>query len=502
MAVAAPAQQQSSRLIVASLETLALIGFTVLGAAAVVMLGPNAIIYGVLSLAVAVALLHPRGFALALAAGIIVIEPNAILNPDDVLRPVARAFYFGPPEYIQLMPLTLPPVELLLLVTAGSLAVRARPHVAGAGRLPLLVWAAPLVLLLAIAYGLARGGPYNIVYHEARGLLFGMLAFLVAYRLRDVSPRHLYRMFLVAVAAFASVILIRHVLYFTGDADQVAFEHRVAHEGVIFLGYGFTLGAIALLREKRWSMRLLLVAQVLLVLLAAMVTGRRAATLVLGVGAIILLWLLLPKRTLAVLLFASAATVVLGAYLATHWHQADGTLAQPARAIRSQFDPTPRDLASNQYRQTEDYNKLQTIRTYFPLGIGFGHEFYQFEPLPDQTSFWPMQFYTGENNLLWLWLKTGYAGVSVLLGIWLLALARCLAAVRSVPRDRALPALPLVLAASLVLHLAFAQIDQGLSTTRAAVPLAVVLAIALGVPLTAPEPRGEPGERAVERAET
>ncbi len=167
------------------------------------------------------------------------------------------------------------------------------------------------------------------------------------------------------------------------------------------------------------------------------------------------------------------------AYLAIFWNQEYGALAQPARAIRSQIDPSARDASSDDYRVRERYNVTETLKLNRIFGIGFGRPFAQFQPLPDLTDFWPLQAYTPHQNVLWLWLKMGVVGVAVILGLWLVAFKRCLEAIRSTPKTAPLPATAVILAASLLMYLAYAQIDLALTGTRGIAPLAAAIALCL-----------------------
>jgi O-antigen ligase len=116
------------------------------------------------------------------------------------------------------------------------------------------------------------------------------------------------------------------------------------------------------------------------------------------------------------------------------------------------------------------------------LGVGFGVRFAQFQALPNLESFWPLQFYTPHQNILWLWLKLGLAGIAAFLALIAIALSRCISAVRESPAmdDRA--TVGVIVAATLLMYIAFATVDQALIGTRGALPLAVALAIAFAIP--------------------
>src|SRR5699024_10338733 len=115
-------------------------------------------------------------------------------------------------------------------------------------------------------------------------------------------------------------------------------------------------------------------------------------TLVVLVVGIVLLALLIRRQPLRAGIAGLVAMVLLSAYLGAFWNQQYGALAQPARAIRSQIDPSARDQSSDEYRIIERASIVQTIRSNPLLGVGFGKEFFLVAPLPDMTSYWPLQY--------------------------------------------------------------------------------------------------------------
>jgi len=170
-----------------------------------------------------------------------------------------------------------------------------------------------------------------------------------------------------------------------------------------------------------------------------------------------------------------------GAYLAVYWNQDYGTIAQPARAIRSQFQPSGRDDSSDIYRTIEKYDVEQTIRYNRMFGVGFGRPFIQFQPLPDLTSFWPLQSYTSHQSVLWLWLKMGWLGISVFLGLVVVVLSRCLERMRGLATANADWAVAAVLFSATLAFIVYATVDLGFAGSRAAAPAAVLAALALGL---------------------
>jgi O-antigen ligase len=165
-------------------------------------------------------------------------------------------------------------------------------------------------------------------------------------------------------------------------------------------------------------------------------------------------------------------------YLAAYWNAEYGALAQPARAIRSQIDPSPRDESSDTYRDAERYNLIATIRGNRIFGVGFGNEFGRYVALPDLTGFWPLQFHTPHQNIYWLWLKMGVVGVSVVLAIFMAALARCMRSIFRRPEMDGVWLTAAVVATGLLMFLMFATVDVVFPSPRGMVVLGVLFALA------------------------
>jgi O-antigen ligase len=189
-----------------------------------------------------------------------------------------------------------------------------------------------------------------------------------------------------------------------------------------------------------------------------------------------------PRRPMLVALLSVALLVGGSAYVAAFWNKEYGTTAQPARAIRSQIDPSARDDSSDLYRDIERYNLVQTIRANRVFGIGFGNQFGQYVSLPDLTSVWPLQFYTPHQNILWLWLKLGIAGISVMMAVFIAAMARCLRTIYRHPVLDDTWTTAAVVASGLLMFLMFSTVDVVLPATRGMVIMGVLMALAFGLP--------------------
>ena len=427
--------------------------------------------------------LSPRTFALGLLVLTVAIEPGAI----DVTRPLSVAWYEFPPGIRSMLPLTSSPAELLLIATAGSLALRERPRFDGWASVPRLVYAVPVLIVLGTVYGVAKGGPTNLAYHELRGLISAVFVFFITLRLRDTDPRLMIRLVLGATTALALVVFVR---YFADLRGKLPVEYFYAHEDVLFLTIGAALSGILLLRSRTAAERLLYSNHALLMLAATAVTSRRSGTLALLIMGLVVLAFLFTKRPVLAMGIAVVVAVLGAAYLGTFWDRGYGALAQPARAVRSQVAPNARDDSSDTYREIERRNLTRTIEGAELTGIGFGRPFTEYEELPSLLDRWRMQYHTPHDNILWLWLKMGIVGVAVFLGLWIMALSRCILAFRLAPRAP-MPILPVMLAVILLIYFGYNQVDIGLVSMRPIFPLAAAMALALTLPLPGREPSAQ-----------
>jgi O-Antigen ligase len=455
------------------------------GAASLALLGFWALaipLYGGLALLIAISPTKAALVTLALGIG---IEPGAI----DASHPLSLALYQMPPGFEHFLPITMSPLEVMICLIGVSTILRSDNRVQRPPRLPVVVLVIPCAILLAFAYGTARGGDIQTGYEEARGLLYGAIAFAIARRVWGASPRALLGAVLAGTTTLAVIVLSRYFFITRSGTSGVPIESAYAHEDGIFLAGAFILAATLLLSGPGKRARYLLGAHNILVLAAVFATERRAGELVLLVGVLMLGWFTLRPRPQMALAVGIPLAAAFALYLGAYWNQEYGAFAQPARAIRSQFDPNARDQSSDLYRKIEQFDVEQTIRANPVFGVGFGRPFAQYQPLPPLTDFWSLQLYTPHANVLWLWLKFGLLGFAAILSVWVLAVKRCLSAFRSRPKARELTPLPIVLACMLVMYFSNAEVDLALVGSRSAGLLAVILAMAFSLHVPARESR-------------
>jgi hypothetical protein len=388
------------------------------------------------------------------------------------------------------LPFILTPLEVLLLAAAavaGLTALAAKPRwgrVSPNALVARLRGGWPMVLFtLALLSGLIRGalggGDMYIGLWEVRYLLYIPLCYLVT-RASLRTPDHVAG--LLRVGLFATVLLAlegayrRIALIDTGELGVVA-EFAYEHEDVLFLAAFalFLLAAYVFGAFRRARALGLLAAPLLLYTLLA--TERRAGIIVLFVGILVIALTTLFVRRRAFILSALPIMIVAALYLVLFWN-ASGLLGQPARAIKSLYEPDPRDAASNLYRLLETFNINATIHSDPVLGVGFGRPFIMAVGLPD-LSWWPFWHFETHNNILWVWLKTGVVGYVL---FWVMiggAVSRAAYAAKRL-EDPTLRCAALFCLVAIVGTVVFAWVDLGLVSGRVTLMLGMSLGI-LGV---------------------
>jgi O-antigen ligase len=120
-----------------------------------------------------------------------------------------------------------------------------------------------------------------------------------------------------------------------------------------------------------------------------------------------LVWCVAKERRKSVARFGIAFLVFSAVYLPVAWN-ASGPWALPARAIRSQSDPSARDASSDLYRIAENEN-LKFTRDMQPwVGFGYGKKYIEVHYLWGKTT--DMLLYMPHNSVLWVWMRIGHIG--------------------------------------------------------------------------------------------
>ena len=373
----------------------------------------------------------------------------------------------------------LSPADLLLFLLI-AIAV-ARSGTAKTARLPRSGLSIPLYCLFAavglgILLGNSKGGDLRVAFMEARPYVYLVSTFLLAsVLLRTRSAIRSVIWGLIVGIGFKSA---------QGLATFLAVRHMVprpeavlGHEEALFFAV-FLLLTIALwLFEVRGPMRTTATLLTPVVLMADLANSRRAAWLIFAVGFAALAaisFAALPTRRRFLTRIVIGIALVLAVYLPAYWNHTGG-LAQPARAVRSEIRPSPRDFSSDLYRLQENANLWFNIRAARPLGAGFGRPIDYALPIVDISKTDPFIKYLPHNGVLYILVRMGIPGAIVFWSVLAVAIISAGRLARS--RDREFAALGALVAAAVVGYAFEGAVDQGFFFYRIAFVVGTLLGL-------------------------
>lgn len=275
------------------------------------------------------------------------------------------------------------------------------------------------MVALGTVNGLLTGGDFKITLWEIRPLFYFVALYILAVNTVE-EPAHIRGLLWITVlgTAFRTLDGISRYL-------QIPLSVRpgvptvIEHDDSLFLAIVFGL----LIAATVWRPRLprglypLLVLMIPAVTLMMVLNKRRAVFLCLiEVVAMALPYIWLGLQTPALrrrlVLVLIGLGVLGGIYTAAYWNRS-GSLAEPAQAVKSYFQPNERDAASNAYRDEENINLRATIARSPIIGVGFGKPMDVVVPMANLQDGWALQLYMPHNNMLWLWERMGFIGFAI-----------------------------------------------------------------------------------------
>ena len=204
------------------------------------------------------------------------------------------------------------------------------------------------------------------------------------------------------------------------------------------------------------------------VVLGDLACARRAATAALLIVIPILMlaaYRALPARRRSIAWTTLALAMAFAIYFPIY-KDGSGMLAQPARAIKSQFAPDARDKSSNDYRIAEEADLFATIKSSPVLGYGYGKRMFHAVRIADISKSYAWWDIMTHNQILWVWMRVGTIGFIV---FWLMIASIVIAAGRivqdpaSTPENAAVALFTMLVVAALLI---FGLLDLQLSTFR------------------------------------
>ncbi|MGZ4560684.1 MAG: hypothetical protein ACXVXJ_06885 [Mycobacteriaceae bacterium] len=330
---------------------------------------------------------------------------------------------------------------------------------------------------LAVVYmlvGASRHGDIKMALWELRPFVYLTVGYVLASSL-VTTTRAIRTMLWVFVVGSGIKAVYAVTIWWSVRSLQPRPEAVAAHEESFFFGlFIFLTLALWIFGQRGWLRR---VATVLfpIVLWADMCNSRRTAWAILMIGGVVLAvtaYVRLPNRRRVLRRLAMVTAVIASVYFPAYWHH-DGTLAQPARAVRSVIAPDARDEQSNQYRYVENANLALNIQMHKSTGTGFGVPIVYAIPMVDLRSQNSSIAYIPHNTVLWVWMRMGVLGEVL---FWFVIAQAVIAACRlGRAPDREAALFGALVAGAVVAYVIMGNQDLGLYWFRIALCIGILL---------------------------
>ncbi len=331
-----------------------------------------------------------------------------------------------------------------------------------------------ILVLVGIGIGFSHGGTFKIAAWGIRPWLYlgaGYVLGATLLRSRSALKGILWTMVLgIGFKGLQGVMMwisVRHI----NPPPEVILSHEES----------FFFGMFIMICLGLWFFnvpgRLRTVSTILLpaVVLANLANGRRTAWAIIGTALVAffaMAYSSMPERRQVVRRVAAVLLVISAVYLPLFWNKS-GTLGEPARAVRSQVDPSSRDSSSDLYRMQENANLAFNIRQTLSLGKGFGTLINYPLPIVDISKLDPFITFIPHNSVLDLWMRLGILGMIVFLSLIAAAIFRACELVRNPDRELAL--LGTLAVCAIVAYVVLGYNDMGFFWFRVALCLGILL---------------------------
>ncbi len=219
-------------------------------------------------------------------------------------------------------------------------------------------------VMIAWFNGMVTGGDFKLSLQEVRAQFYLLFAYLMAVNIIKTPQQTTRVMWIMALCIGLKGILYTFRRYVTIAGMPLPDQGVGSHEEAFFFNAFAVLLATLLLCGEQGRLQRLMWFLLPLVVLGNLATNRRAATAAMVVVVPIMLmaaFRALPERRKLVVVVGLIIGVGFSIYYPI-FKNSESAIAQPARAIRSHFQPNERDASSNAYRDAESANIMATLR--------------------------------------------------------------------------------------------------------------------------------------------
>jgi hypothetical protein len=335
-----------------------------------------------------------------------------------------------------------------------------------------------VAILVGIGVGLMHGAKIKYNLWETRAWIYLTVGFVLAAALLKTKKALDAVLWTLVLGTGVKGIQGTQIFFAYARNMRPRPEAILGHEEAFFMGLFLIITVALWLYGFKGPLRTTATMFAPFVLIADMANARREAWAVLFLGLAFLVVVALktlPHRRRVLRWALVVVAIASVGYLPAYWNK-DGTLAQPARAVRSQVQPSSRDQASDLYRIQEDWMLTANIQSSGLLGAGFGVPIaYNYSEIANISNIDPMIAYIPHNGLLWIWLRLGLQGEIAFWCLMGVALIRaCQLAKTADPR---IAMFGTIVGCALIGYLTDGYEDMGLADFRIAMAMGCLLGV-------------------------
>jgi len=371
---------------------------------------------------------------------------------------------------------------VLLIYLLKGISTRKLRFDRGSLMLPLGLYM--LMVLVSELHGIGSGGDFKLSLWEVRAQVYMFVAYILTCNLVK-TRKHIDALVVILIVGTALRGVQGVIRYFGELHGHVSGNggSLFSHEQSFFFNAFITLTVIFFLYGGGGARRLKWFALALLpvVFMSNLANQRRAATLALAIGLVILLVTTViahrPRRRVALGVLMVLAVAWPPYYAA--FKNSTGLIAEPAHAVNSNSNPDPRDASSNLYRFSEDNDILATMKSSTlskVIGYGFGKTMQTPYPLADISGVYIFWNLLPHNSILWVWMRLGTIGYVL---FWILIAGAILQAARLLRRldDPYLKGLAVFIILMVAQEVIFGYLDLQWTNYRNLIVMGVLLAL-------------------------
>lgn len=340
-----------------------------------------------------------------------------------------------------------------------------------------------LMVMFGEVLGLASGVDYRFSLWEIRAQVYMFVAYILTCNLvkRRTQMNALLWILLIGSGLRAIEGTYRYFFIQHGTIGTT-YNELYPHEQAFMWNAGIIATLILLLYGSgpRLMQRVALLF-LPFVIATTLVNNRRAAIVAIGVAIPVMLLVTLiahpPRRRIVGLILLGLA-IVFPPYYAIYQNKS-GSIAMPARAIASNFNPDPRDASSNQDRVWENNDIMATVKQSALtqiIGTGYGKPMLMPFSLADVTRIYLLEPYLPHNSILWVWMRLGTIGYLLLWFMIGTALVQAICLLRRLG-DPFLRGVALLVPLVLMQQIIFGYLDIGWTNYRNMIVTGVLLAL-------------------------